>query len=427
MSSLFDISPTDQPLAERMRPQKLQDYLGQKHILGQNKILRQMINKQSLSSLIFWGPPGSGKTSLARLLSKEIEASFFQLSAVQSGLKDLRSILEKAQEEIKLYKRKSILFIDEIHRFNKAQQDGLLPAIEDGSIILIGATTENPSFEIISPLLSRCQVLQIKKLDDDDLKNLITKTLIKEKGTQFSIEPKAMTRLVHFSDGDARKCLNRLEIALQFIKTNQDHLKIEDINKALTDHRLSHDKNGEDHYNLISAYIKSIRGSDPDAAVYYLARLLEAGEDPLFIARRMVIAASEDIGNADPNAIQVAIACQQAFHFIGMPEGWIPLSQASTYLASAPKSNASYMAYKKAQKDVIEYASLEVPLHLRNAPTQLMKDIGYAKSYEYAHDQKEQKVSHAHLPEKLVGRRYYQPKEIGFEKKIKELLNQKKK
>ncbi|MBI1910133.1 MAG: replication-associated recombination protein A [Deltaproteobacteria bacterium] len=402
------------PLAEKMRPEKLEDFIGQEHLVGPGRPLCQQILKDQIPSLIFWGPPGSGKTTLARLIAKQTKASFHGLSAVLSGVKELKEIVERAQTDLKLHGRKTLLFIDEIHRWNKAQQDALLPHIENGTIILIGATTENPSFEVIGPLLSRTKVYTLRPLTEEELKKIIKRALPAE----ATMEPKALDFIISSSDGDARRALNTLEIAIGLITSPPPPLiTLSIVEQAVQKKSLLYDKAGEEHYNLISAFIKSMRGSDPDAAIYYLARMLEAGEEPLFLCRRMVIFASEDIGNADPQAIQVAVSTMQAFDFVGMPEGWIPLAQCATYLASAPKSNASYLAYKKAKADIAETGHQPVPKHLRNAPTALMKAEGYG----------EHSIKEEYLPEKLRGRKYYKPTENGHEKEIRRYLESLKK
>ncbi len=419
MAELFEIPTVSTkqglaPLAERMRPENLDQILGQDEILGVDKPLRRQVETDRLPSLIFWGPPGSGKTTLARVIAHQTHSHFHSLSAVLAGVKELKEIIEVARRSQRLEGKKSILFIDEIHRWNKAQQDALLPHIEDGTIVLIGATTENPSFEVIGPLLSRCKVNVLNPLSIEDLKKIVRSALRDEtRGfgkLGLQVEEKALEYIAETSDGDARRALNTLEIAANlknpptppFVKGGPggDLITLKIVEQALQKKSLLYDKSGEEHYNLISAFIKSMRGSDPDAAVYYLARMLEAGEEPLFLARRMVIFASEDVGNADPQAIQVAISAMQAFDFVGMPEGWIPLAQAATYLASAPKSRASYEAYQKAKEDVEKEGALPTPLPIRNAPTKLMKELEYGKGSCKKGE---------FLPEKLRGRRYYEP------------------
>ena len=415
------------PLAERMRPKTLDEFVGQQHLLGPGKFLRGMVGTGELRSLILWGPPGSGKTTLAEILAGSGGARCVRFSAVTSGVKDLKKIVDEAERLHRLGKR-TVLFVDEIHHFNKAQQDNFLPHVERGTLILIGATTENPSFEVISPLLSRAQVLVLQPLSAADVGTIVDRALadringLGELG--LGLAPEAREFLIDQSQGDARIALNALETAAALVRKEKG-AKVVDlarIQEALQKKALLYDKAGEEHYNVISAFIKSMRGSDPDAAVYWLMRMLEAGEDPLFIARRMIILAAEDIGNADPQALQVAVAAKDAFHFVGLPEGRIPLAQAATYLASAPKSNASYKAMLAAAKDVEDKGTLPVPLHLRNAPTPLMEKLGYGKDYRYAHDFPDHIVGQEHLPDALRGRKYYSPAESGYEKTIKDRL-----
>ncbi len=431
MADLFDArakAAKKSPLADRMRPQILAEFVGQEHLVGPDKILRGFMERKELVSMIFWGPPGVGKTTLALIVARTMGAHFVSFSAVMSGVKDIRAVIEEAKQQLKYYGKRTILFVDEIHRFNKAQQDAFLHHVEDGTITLIGATTENPSFEVNAPLLSRCKVLVLEQLSADNIKTIITNTLSnKERGLgnlKIAIDDVAFNFIVELSQGEARVALNTLESALMLTKPDKKDkrkvtLKI--AQEAMQRKALLYDKGGEEHYNVISAFIKSMRGSDPDAALYWLARMLEAGEDPLFIARRMVIFASEDIGNADPSAVQVAVAVKDAFHFVGMPEGWIPLSQGVAYLASAPKSNASYKAYLSALQDVKEKGSLGVPLHIRNAPTPLMKDLSYGKGYKYPHNHGGY-IEQSYLPEELLGKEYYKPTENGFDKEIKKRL-----
>ncbi len=450
------------PLAERMRPKTLDDIVGQDHILGKDSPLRSAIEKGELPSIILWGPPGSGKTSIANVIAKTVDAHFSMLSAVLSGVKEVREIIDTAKKQRGLTGKKSILFIDEIHRFNKAQQDAFLPHIENGTIILIGATTENPSFEVISPLLSRTKVYVLNTLTGDGLTAIMERTLgDKENGLgklKLTLEPKAAELIIQTSDGDARRLLNTLEIDSSLIpplpattasagrqtggvstspplakggnaafpplkKGGQGgFITTAIIESAVQKKSLMYDKAGEEHYNIISAFIKSMRGSNPDAALYWLARMLEAGEEPLFIARRMVIFASEDVGNADPQAIQVAISAMQAFDFVGMPEGWIPLAQCATYLATAPKSKSSYLAYQKAAADVKEHGALPTPMHIRNAPTKLMEDVGYGDGYKNPHKFDGNFVEQEYLPTTLKDRVYYNPTENGYERHISERL-----
>ena len=385
-----------------------------------------MVAARKLQSLILWGPPGSGKTTLAQILASSAGAACVHFSAVTSGVKDLKRIIQEA-EQLRRSGKPTVLFVDEIHHFNKAQQDNFLPHVERGTLTLIGATTENPSFEVISPLLSRCRVLLLKALSPTEIGTLIDRALgDRERGLgnfELTLAEPARAFLIEQSQGDGRVALNALEAAATLAQAQgQNQIDLAKLQEALQKTPLRYDKTGEEHYNVISAFIKSLRGSDPDAALYWMMRMLEAGEDPLFIARRMVIFAAEDIGNADPQALQVAIAAKEAFHFVGLPEGRIPLAQAVTYLASAPKSNASYKAMLAAAEDVEAHGSLAVPLHLRNAPTPLMRKLGYGKDYKYAHDYEEHIVDQQHLPEELRNRRYYTPGDSGYEKKLKERL-----
>ena len=409
-----------------MRPATIDDFIGQEHLLGAGKLLRGMMTAGELQSLILWGPPGSGKTTLAQILASSAGAACVHFSAVTSGVKDLKRIVQEA-EQLRRNGKPTVLFVDEIHHFNKAQQDNFLPHVERGTLTLIGATTENPSFEVISPLLSRCRVLLLKALSPTEIGVLIDRALGDgERGLgklQLTLEEPARAFLIEQSQGDGRVALNALEAAATLAQAQgEKRIDLANLQEALQKTPLRYDKAGEEHYNVISAFIKSMRGSDPDAALYWMMRMLEAGEDPLFIARRMVIFAAEDIGNADPQALQVAIAAKEAFHFVGLPEGRIPLAQAVTYLASAPKSNASYKAMLAAAEDVEAHGALAVPLHLRNAPTPLMRKLGYGKDYQYAHDYEGHVVDQQHLPEELRNRRYYSPRESGYEKKLKERL-----
>ncbi|HEY1236582.1 MAG TPA: replication-associated recombination protein A [Candidatus Binatia bacterium] len=417
---------SSQPLADRMRPATIDDFIGQEHLLGAGKLLQGMLAAGKLQSLILWGPPGSGKTTLAQILAISAGAACVHFSAVTSGVKDLKRIVQEA-EQLRRSGKPTVLFVDEIHHFNKAQQDNFLPHVERGTLTLIGATTENPSFEVISPLLSRCRVLLLKALSPTEIGTLIDRALQDpDRGLgklQLTLEEPARAFLVEQTQGDCRVALNALEAAAILAQAQgEKRINLSKLQEALQKTPLRYDKDGEEHYNIISAFIKSMRGSDPDASLYWMMRMLEAGEDPLFIARRMVIFAAEDIGNADPQALQVAIAAKDAFHFVGLPEGRIPLAQAATYLASAPKSNASYKAMLAAAEDVQAHGALAVPLHLRNAPTPLMRKLGYGKDYQYAHDYEGHIVDQQHLPEELRNRRYYLPGESGYEKKLKEQL-----
>lgn len=418
--SLFDTHLP--PLADRIRPGTLDEFVGQSHLLAGGKILSRITTAQSLFSIILWGPPGSGKTTLARIIAKSVKAHIEELSAVSSGVKDLRKVIElgKRHREMGRY---TILFIDEIHRFSKSQQDALLHAVEEGIIILIGATTENPSFEVISPLLSRCRVLVLKPLSDEHLHHILNRafaTDIKLNKSQISLPDAVRDQLVHASGGDARKMLNTLDVCIHLIG-NSGAISDEILTEALQSHTQLYDKAGDYHYDIISAFIKSVRGSDPDAAVYWLAIMLEGGEKPEFIARRLVILASEDIGNADPQALTIATSGFQAVHTIGMPESAIILSQVTTYLASAPKSNASYLAIKAARQYVKDNPTPGVPLHLRNAPTTLMKKQGYGKGYDYPHDHSDHFVPTSYLPEE-VNETFYNPTHLGHEKFIRNRL-----
>ncbi|HHT9130168.1 MAG TPA: replication-associated recombination protein A [Candidatus Brocadiaceae bacterium] len=429
---LFDtqaITAKKPPLADRMRPQNLRDFVGQEHLVGPNKILRRLVENKELISLLFWGPPGVGKTTLASIIAQAMDAHFVAFSAVLSGIKDIREVIEEAKDQLKYYNKKTILFVDEIHRFNKTQQDAFLHHVEDGTITLIGATTENPSFEVNAPLLSRCKVLVLEQLTEDRLETIMTNALSdKERGLgnlKVEVRHDALDFIARLSHGDARVALNTLEASAMLAKPDQEGKRavtLEIAQEAMQRKALLYDKGGEEHYNVISAFIKSMRGSDPDAALYWLARMLDAGEDPLFVARRMVIFASEDIGNADPQALQLAVATKDAFDFVGMPEGWIPLAQCVTYLACAPKSNASYMAYLEALEDVKERGALAVPFHIRNAPTPLMKDLGYGMGYKYPHSVGGY-VEQIYMPDALQGREYYKPTDNGFDKVMKERLS----
>jgi putative ATPase len=417
---LFDAQGEDAltrraPLAERLRPRNLEEVIGQNHLTGPGGPLRTAVEKGRLGAIILWGPPGTGKTTLARALASEMEGEFVPLSAVTSGVKDVRAALDAARERLKYEGRATILFVDEVHRFNKAQQDTLLPSLEEGLVDFVGATTENPSFEVIAPLLSRSRVLRLQPLSEGDL------TALLDRGQQalgVEVSPEARTYLLRLSGGDGRRLLNALEAAAAAVS---GRVEVADVEGAVGEKSLRYGR--EEHYDVISAFIKSVRGGDPDAALHYLARMIEAGEDPVFIARRLVILASEDIGNADPHGLPLAMAAAQTVQLVGMPEGRIPLAQATIYLASAPKSNASYVGINKALDDVRRGLVPEVPMHLRNAPTGLMKDEGYGEGYRYAHnDSDAEGMNDRYLPGELAGRVYYEPKESGAEVGIKERL-----
>ncbi len=423
---LFDQNPDnrrDAPLAERLRPTTLAEVVGQRHLLDEGKPLRRLIETDQLASLIFWGPPGTGKTTLAQVIAHSTKSNFIFFSAVLQGIKEVREIVKQAQEERRYHGRRTLLFVDEIHRFNKAQQDAFLPWVERGDVILIGATTENPSFEVISALLSRSRVFVLYPLDPADIRILLERALTDPRGLagrNLRVTEEAMEFLAEQAHGDARVALNTLEVAAAMAAAEE--IDLETVQGALQKRALLYDKGAEEHYNVISAFIKSLRGSDPDGALYWLARMIEAGEDPLFIARRMVIFASEDVGNADPRALQMALAVQQAVHFVGLPEARINLAQGVTYLATAPKSNASYVGIEQALAEVRKSGALPVPLHIRNAPTRLMKELGYHKGYKYAHDYADGVAPQEQLPEALAGRRFYRPTGRGYEKLISERM-----
>lgn len=418
------------PLAERMRPRSLDEFVGQQHLVGPGKWLRQAIEQDKLISMIFWGPPGVGKTTLARIIAQETKSEFFSLSAVTAGVADVRRIIERARTNRQRAGKRTVLFIDEIHRFNKAQQDALLHSVEDGTVLLIGATTENPSFEVIAPLLSRCRVYVLNPLSAEEIGIIIDRAVQQDailKEAKLQLDDQTRQVLIHYASGDARIALNALELAAQLASPDSEGRRwvtTELIEEALQQRMLIYDKKGDYHYDTISAFIKSIRGSDPDAAVYWMARMLEAGEDPKFIARRMIILASEDIGNAHPQALVVATAAFTAVDYVGMPEAQIILAQAATYLASVPKSNAAYLAINQAMEDVRNSAPEPVPLHLRNAPTSFMEQQGYAKGYRYPHDYPGHFVEQSYLPEGKWDKIYYRPTEQGYEKTIRERLAQ---
>ncbi len=417
------------PLAERMRPKTIAEFVGQQHLLGEGKPLRILLEQSQVPSMIFWGPPGCGKTTLARLIAGQVKAEYFQLNAVSSGVQDVRKVIERAEINRNKLSKHTLLFIDEIHRFNKAQQDALLHSVEDGVLTLIGATTENPSFEVISPLLSRCLVYVLKALTPDELNNILdhaisTDPVISKQNVVIAAPEREL--LMMLASGDARMMLNGLETSLQLVKANTQGRKVitgTTLRDAFQRKHFKYDKGGEEHYNVISAFIKSIRGSDPDAAVYWLARMIEGGEDPKFIARRMIVLASEDIGNADPQALTLATSCFSAIDYIGMPEARIVLSQTATYLASTVKSNAAVMAIGAAMKDVENSPNEEVPLHLRNAPTKLMKSMDYGAEYQYSHDFTGNFVEQQYLPDSKKNKIYYHPSDNGMEKNIHERLN----
>jgi putative ATPase len=416
---LFDAEGADAlarraPLAERLRPKSLDEVVGQDHLTGPGCPLRTAAKKGRIGAIVLWGPPGTGKTTLARALAAEIRGEFVPLSAVTSGVKDVRAALDAARERLKYEGRATILFVDEVHRFNKTQQDALLPALEEGLVDFVGATTENPSFEVTAPLLSRSRVLRLQPLSEEGLAALLDRG---REALGVEISPEAEEYLLRLSGGDGRRLLNALEAAAS---TASGRIEVADVEGAVGTQALRYGR--EEHYDVVSAFIKSVRGGDPDAALHYLARMIEAGEDPVFMARRLVILASEDVGNADPHALSLAVAAAQTVQLVGMPEGRIPLAQATTYLASAPKSNASYAAINKALEDVRSGATPEVPLHLRNAPTGLMKDEGYGAGYRYLHDDEAEGMNDRYLPEELAGRIYYEPKESGEEAGIKERL-----
>jgi putative ATPase len=426
---LFDQTPeheTEAPLADRMRPRALDEIVGQSHLLGEDKLLARAIRHDRVPSMVLWGPPGTGKTTLARVIAQETNARFVPFSAVLGGVPELRKIIKEAEDQARLGRR-TLLFIDEIHRFNKAQQDALLPHVERGTVVLIGATTENPSFAVNAALLSRSRVFQLEPLGLEDVEAMLRRALedrergLGELGVEVTEE--ALRAMAEGARGDARRALDALEVAARHVTAEgQTRIDVDAVEQALASRHLLYDKSGEEHYNVVSAFIKSMRGNDPDGAVYWMMRMLEAGEDPLFVMRRMVIFASEDIGNADPRALELAVSADQAFQRLGMPEGTHPMAQCCTYLASAPKSNASYAAWSAAQKDVQQRGALPVPMKLRNAPTREMKQWGYGEGYRYPHDEGGHAAGETYLPDELADRRYYEPKEAGFESRIRERL-----
>ena len=417
------------PLAARMRPQTFNEFVGQEHLVAPGRVFRKCIEADQLPSMVFWGPPGSGKTTLAHIIANTTRAQFSPLSAVSAGVADLRHVIGEAKRRLKSSEQRTILFVDEIHRFNKAQQDAVLPFVESGTVTFIGATTENPSFEIIAPLLSRCRVFRLNLLSDEEI-GVIVKRAIKdeERGlgkSQTSMSREALNHLVTASNGDARVALNALEMAAFAILSDSDgsrSIDLSAIEEALQHRALLYDKSGDQHYDLISALHKSLRGSDPDAALYWLGRMLEAGEDPLYIARRLVRFASEDVGMADPQALMVVVASQQAVHFVGLPEGNLALAEAVVYLATAPKSNSLYQAYSRVKQDIQNGRNEPVPPHLRNPVTKLMRDAGYGRGYKYAHDYPDHFVKQQNLPPSLQGKRYYVPGDQGYEKEVADRL-----
>jgi putative ATPase len=428
--SLFDSAsfepplPRDAPLAERLRPKSLDDVVGLQDILGPGRFLRNAIQSDRIPSMIFWGPPGSGKTTLARIIAKTTRARFVPFSATSTSIKDIKALMEEARKARAARGAKTIVFIDEIHRFNKAQQDAFLPYVEAGDIILIGATTENPSFEVNSALLSRSKVVVIPPLEREQVVEILRRA-VKDPGVEklgIEVLPDALDFMAATSAGDARQALNSLQLVVETATAADGAIDLEKAQTILQRRSLMYDKSGEEHYNIISALHKSIRNGDADAAVYWLVRMLEGGEDPLYIARRLVRAASEDVGNADPQALVLAVAVKDAVHFIGMPEGGVALAQLVTYLAAAPKSNAAYVGYGEAVSEVRHGDNPPVPLHIRNAPTRLMKDLGYGRNYQYAHDFEDQTAAMECLPDALAGRRFYEPKEAGAEAAMKERL-----
>jgi putative ATPase len=437
---LFDIESSRddeglRPLADRMRPRSLDEFIGQQHVIGGGKVLREAIENDRVFSMILWGPPGCGKTTLARIVSKETRSHFVHFSAVLAGVKQIRAVIDEAREVRRMHRKRTILFVDEIHRFNKSQQDAFLHHVESGLITLIGATTENPSFEVNPALMSRCRVFTLKALSEEDIAEIIRRALSdKVRGygaLELTVTDEARIHMARMADGDARTALSNLEVVVSALVADGPPpgdsgsgrvIDLDTVSAALQKKALLYDRAGEEHYNLISALHKSLRGSDPDAALYWLARMLMAGEDPLYIARRMVRFASEDVGNADPRALTVAMDAMESFRFLGPPEGELALAQAAAYLATAPKSNSVYVAWKQVKATVDRTGTLPVPHHIRNAPTGLMKELGYGKGYKYAHDYEGGYAPQQHLPDALSGERYYVPGEMGYEKTIRERL-----
>jgi putative ATPase len=419
----------DAPLAERLRPKSLDEVVGLEELLGEKKFLRNAIETDRIPSMIFWGPPGSGKTTMARIIARTTRARFVQFSATSTSIKEIKTLMEEARKARKARGSKTIVFIDEIHRFNKAQQDAFLPYVEAGDIILIGATTENPSFEVNSALLSRSKVVVIPALEREQVVTILRRATEHESVSRFGIalDDDALDFIAATSAGDARQALTSLQLVVETASPGPEPLGVNEIKEILQRRSLMYDKSGEEHYNIISALHKSLRNGDADAAVYWLVRMLEGGEDPMYIARRLVRAASEDIGNADPQALVFAIAVQQTVHFLGMPEAGVALAQLVTYLTASPKSNAAYAGYGEAVREVRQGDNPPVPLHIRNAPTRLMKDLGYGHGYQYAHDFEEQTAAMECLPDALAGRRFYEPKDVGFEKEMRERLERMKK
>ena len=426
-AGIFD-DLVSQPLAARLRPETIEEYVGQEHLLGRGRVLRRMIEQDRISSMIFWGPPGVGKTTLAQIIARMTRSVFINFSAVTSGIKEIRIVMEKAEKNRQIGQR-TIVFVDEIHRFNKAQQDAFLPFVEKGSIILIGATTENPSFEVNGALLSRCRVFVLQPLSAEDLLKMLKHALQSPKGfggQKIEISDDLLNLIANFANGDARSALSTLEMVILNGDMQGDTVIVtkEILEQCISKKSLLYDKNGEEHYNLISALHKSMRNSDPDAAVYWLARMLEAGEDPVYVARRVTRFASEDVGMADPKALEIAVAAYQACHFIGMPECTVHLTEAVVYMSLAPKSNAMEVAYNTARVDALNMIAEPVPLVIRNAPTKLMKNLNYGKGYQYAHDTEDKLTNMQCLPDSLLGKSYYQPTEEGFEARYKERLRQ---